>query len=132
MARIENYQKDRQITRRDYLLGTDGDDHRKTKSYSVKDLTEYFRAKIGRTKVRKRLGNIGSTPVSEYINKTGPYTEVIFTCTINGVFKTYVYEGEGDLIGYGQTQTKEEDFQDLSQAPNDWLQSWTIDNWKQI
>lgn len=129
MARIEKYQKDLNISERDMLLGTDGDNRNKTKNYRIKDLTAYMQARIGRAKVKKRLGNIGNKSVSEYINKTGPYSEVIFTCTINGDFKTYVYEGNADLIGYGATQTTEDDFQDLAQAPNDWLQSWTMDNW---
>ena len=72
-----------------------------------------------RTRVRQdivALGDIGTSTISAYINTdaNGPYTEKAFTATINGTFKYYIYNGGAPLIGIGNTQTSEGDYQDMT------------------
>jgi len=42
MARIETYVNDTNITPKDKVIGTDGDDSNKTKNYTIEDLTTYL------------------------------------------------------------------------------------------
>lgn len=64
------------------------------------------------------LGDIGTSTISDYINGTGPYTEIAFTVTISGVDKFYIYRGPEELFGYGNYQTTEADFQDMTVEPD--------------
>lgn len=68
------------------------------------------------------LGEIGSTPIEVFINDTGPYA--INSASLN-VFKTlrqgtpanYIYVGQSNSIGLGETQTIAEDYIDVNATP---------------
>lgn len=79
------------------------------------NLTKGLRSRVRQDIVE--LGDLGAGTVSDAINTSGPYTERAFTCTINGVFKYYVYNGGAAVIGQGNTQTTEADFTDLTAQP---------------
>ena len=62
------------------------------------------------------LGDIGVTPIEDYINTSGPYSEKSFTATIDGDDKYYFYNGSSDVIGLGNDDdTQATDYIDLTE-----------------
>jgi hypothetical protein len=126
MSRIKTYELDNIISEEDIVIGSDFNDFRKTKNYSIGSLREYINSGLdpetgGQLKITTLTveNNSFSTP-DLYINQLNPALvvlqyEIVFII-LNG--KTWVFRRNDNTFGLGEAQTVLSDFTffDVSQS----------------
>lgn len=133
MARIQTYVQDNNITDKDIVLGSDGDNFKKTKNYTVKDLGNYIADNFSGTNPSNQNNIPKSLFLGYYSSGTAPertafeinnLTEDLvvspqefyfFSIIISNVFYVYAFDGIGKgTYGSNGTQISSSDLQLIS------------------